>query len=163
MAFDAFLKIDSVKGESTDTKHAGEIEIRSFDIGAANATTIGSQTGGSGAGKVQMGTFNVVKRVDSSSPILFQTMASGDHFKNGTFTVRKAGGKSPLEYLVYTFEQMYVNDMTSTGAASGDDPALENVSFSFANVHQKYTPQKPDGTGGSPVEGGWDVTTNQPK
>ncbi len=162
MAFDAFLKLDSVKGESTDKSHSGEIEVRSFSFGAANATTIGSQTGGSGAGKVQMGTFNIVKRVDSSSPILFQNCCSGDHFKNGTFTVRKAGGKSPLEYLVYTFEQLYVADISTAGATT-DDTAMENVSFTFANVHEKYTPQKPDGTGGSPVEGGWDVTTNQAK
>ena len=27
---DYFLKIDGIKGESQDTKHAGEIEIQSF-------------------------------------------------------------------------------------------------------------------------------------
>ena len=33
MAFDAFLKIDGIPGESTDDKHKDWIEILSFDFG----------------------------------------------------------------------------------------------------------------------------------
>ena len=48
MPFDAFLKIETpnITGESTDSKHKGEIEIYSFSLGASNPTTIGSATGG---------------------------------------------------------------------------------------------------------------------
>ena len=33
MAFDAFLKVDGITGESTDHKHKGEIEVLSFSWG----------------------------------------------------------------------------------------------------------------------------------
>ena len=33
MAFDAFLKIDGIPGESTDDKHKDWIEVLSFDFG----------------------------------------------------------------------------------------------------------------------------------
>ena len=36
MAFDAFLKIEGIEGESTDKAHPGEIEISSFSWGVSN-------------------------------------------------------------------------------------------------------------------------------
>ena len=39
MAFDAFLKIEGIEGESTDKTHPGEIEIESFSWGVANTGT----------------------------------------------------------------------------------------------------------------------------
>ena len=35
MAFDAFVKIDGIEGESTDEKHAGWIEVISYNAGLA--------------------------------------------------------------------------------------------------------------------------------
>ena len=70
MPFDAFLKIETpnVAGESTDSKHKGEIEIYSFSLGASNPTTIGSATGGAGAGKVSLSSFNFMKKTDKVQP-----------------------------------------------------------------------------------------------
>lgn len=72
MAFDAFLKITTpdVAGESSDSKHPGEIELYSFSLGAHNTTTIGSATGGAGAGKVSFSSFSIMKKTDKTSPIL---------------------------------------------------------------------------------------------
>jgi type VI secretion system secreted protein Hcp len=43
MAFDAFLKLEGIKGESTDAKHKGEIDIESFGWGAQQSV---GHTGG---------------------------------------------------------------------------------------------------------------------
>ena len=51
MAFDAFLKIDGIDGESTDKTHPGEIEISSFSWGVSNPSSVGGRGGGGGAGK----------------------------------------------------------------------------------------------------------------
>ena len=37
MAYDAFLKIDGIEGESNDKTHKGEIELSSFSWGVSNA------------------------------------------------------------------------------------------------------------------------------
>jgi len=50
MAFDTYLKIDTVDGEATQANHAGWIEIYSFSWGASNPTTIGSGATGLSAG-----------------------------------------------------------------------------------------------------------------
>src|SRR4249920_3049801 len=89
---DYFLKTDTIKGESLDEKHKGEIELESFSWSATNATTIGSATGGAGAGKVKQEKLIVTKRYDKSSPPLFAALAAGQHFKKATLTARKAGG-----------------------------------------------------------------------
>ena len=50
MAFDSFLKLDGIKGESVDSKHKDELEILSFSFGANN-TGGGRAGGGGGEGK----------------------------------------------------------------------------------------------------------------
>jgi type VI protein secretion system component Hcp len=49
-AFNAFLNLDGIKGESQDDQHKDWIELDSFSFGATN-TEPGSQSGGAGTGK----------------------------------------------------------------------------------------------------------------
>ena len=45
MAFDAFLKIDGIDGESLDKNHKDEIEIDSYSWGVANTGCFGTAAG----------------------------------------------------------------------------------------------------------------------
>jgi type VI secretion system secreted protein Hcp len=162
MPFDAFLKIETpnVAGESTDNKHKGEIEIYSFSLGASNPTTIGSATGGAGAGKVSLSSFNFMKKTDKVSPVLFQACASGVHYDKVTVTMRKAG-ETPVEYLTYTFGTVFVESVQWSGSSGGDDTPTESVSFAFGKMQIDYQPQGPDGKPlGGAVHGGWDAVKN---
>jgi len=159
MAFDTFLKIDGVEGESTDDKHKGEIEIYSFSWGASNPTTIGSATSGSGGGKVSISSFNVMKKSDKSSALLFQKCCNGTHFATAKVTLRKAGGEQ-LEYLVYDFEEVYIDSIQWSGSTGGDDSPMESASFTFGKVTATYKPQLADGTLGGDVIYSHDLRTN---
>ena len=67
--FDAFLKLDGIKGESPDSQHKDEIDVMSFSWGEEQ--TAGSPTsGGSGAAKVKFHDFSITKKTDASSPLL---------------------------------------------------------------------------------------------
>jgi type VI secretion system secreted protein Hcp len=158
MAFDTFLKIEGIDGESTRKGFEKQMEIASFSLGASNPATIGSGTGGTGGGKVSVSTFNVMKRTDASSPLLFQACCQGDHYPKATVTLNKAAGKAPIDFLKYEFEEVYVDSVQWSGSTGGDDTPTESVSFSFAKVTVTYTPQKPDGSKGSPAVGSWDLT-----
>jgi type VI secretion system secreted protein Hcp len=162
MAFDAFLKIQTpdVAGESTDSKHTGEIEISSFSFGAHNTTTIGSATGGAGAGKVTFSSFSIMKKTDKTSPLLFQANASGTHYQKCVVTLRKAGG-TPVEYLKYTFGTVFVESIQWSGSTGGDDTPTESVSFVYGQLQIDYQPQGADGKAvGGAIHGGWDATKN---
>jgi type VI secretion system secreted protein Hcp len=162
MAFDAFLKLDGIKGESQDQKHKGEIDIESFSWGASQVGT--SQTGGGGgAGKVAVQDIHFFKKVDSSSPIIFVKCATGEHIKEANFVVRKAGGEQ-LEYLKYKFTDVLISSVTPQGTAQGggDEIPSEGLSLNFAKVEISYQPQGPDGKAqGGPILGGWDVKGNK--
>ncbi|HWB83588.1 MAG TPA: type VI secretion system tube protein Hcp [Bryobacteraceae bacterium] len=160
MAFDAFLKLNGIAGESTDDKHKGEIEIYSFSWGASNPTTIGSGTSGVGAGKVSISSFNIMKKTDKASPTLFQNCCSGKHIPDAVVILRKAGGTA-VEYLTYKFSELMVESIQWSGSAGGDDTPTESVSFAFGKCTIDYQPQGKDGSPeGGPVHGGWSLTTN---
>ena len=173
--FDAFLKIDGIKGESADAKHKGEIDIMSFSWGMSQ-TGVSATGGGGGAGKVHVHDFHITKKTDAASPLLFLNCANGAHIKEANFVVRKAGGEQ-LEYLKIKLTDVLVS---SYKPASGEEEILigllqpadqvvdkssipaEQVSFNFAKVEFSYQAQGADGKAqGGPILAGWDVKANQ--
>jgi type VI secretion system secreted protein Hcp len=184
MAYDAFLKLTDIKGESQDAKHKGEIDILSFSFGA-NQTGSSAHGGGGGTGKVALQDFHFVHALDQSSPVLFQKCATGEHLKEALITVRKAGGEQ-LEYLKIKLTDVLISSVQqsgqsnhtaaprdlATGQASGkafvreaattaDNFPTESVSLNFAKIQMDYQPQGPDGKPqGGAIHGGWDVKTN---
>ena len=160
MAFDAFLKIDGINGESQDQNHQNEIDILSFSLGFTQTGT-GAYGGGSGGGKVSASDVSFVHRTDSASPLLIQNCCTGDHVDKAVLTVRKAGGASQLEYLVYTFEDVFISSVQPGGSAGGaDEIPLESFSLNYAKVSVDYQPQAAAGSGSGTVHGGWDLKQN---
>jgi type VI secretion system secreted protein Hcp len=157
--FDAFLKLDGIKGESADAKHKGEIDIMSFSWGASQ-TGIQATGGGGGAGKVHFEDMHFIKKTDASSPLLMLNCANGAHIKEGNFTVRKAGG-TQLEYLKIKLTDILISSFKEHGSSSGGDIPTESVSLNFAKVEYQYQAQGADGKAqGGPILAGWDVKAN---
>jgi type VI secretion system secreted protein Hcp len=160
MAFDAFLKIDGIKGESQKQNHTGEIEIYSFSLGASNPTTVGMGTGLS-AGKVTLSDFSIMKSTDKASPTLFSNCCAGKSFKTATVALQKATGSTTGEtYLQYDFTNIFVSSIQWSGSSGGDDAPTESVSFVYESFKITYKPQNPDGSLGTQVIAGWDQAKN---
>ena len=157
MAVDMLLQIEGVQGESQIEGKDGWIDIYSYSLGASNPSSV-STGQGSGAGKVSISSISIQKVVDKASPILFLKCCTGKHFTKAKLVVREAGDK-PLEYMVMSFEQVYVDSVSWGGAAGGGKPT-ESLSLSFAKMTIEYYPQKADGTLDSKVPAGWDVQKN---
>jgi type VI secretion system secreted protein Hcp len=158
MAVDMFLKLDDCKGESMDSKHTDEIDVLAWSWGMSQSGSMHMGSGG-GSGKVSVQDLSVTKWVDKASTVLMKMVCEGDHFKEGILTVRKAGGKEPVEYLIITMQDIIVSSY-STGGSGGEDKLTENMSLNFAKVKVKYTPQKQDGTAGASNELGWNIQEN---
>jgi type VI secretion system secreted protein Hcp len=156
---DYFLKIDGVDGESTDDKHKGEIEVESWSFGGTNAGSFNSG-GGGGTGKVQMQDFHFVKKVDKASAKLFVSCATGEHLKTATLVCRKAG-KDQQEFLTIILSPVLVSSFQTGGSASSDVIPMDQISLNYGKIEFKYKEQKPDGSLGGEVIGGWDITTNK--
>ncbi|TLG88254.1 type VI secretion system tube protein Hcp [Pseudomonas edaphica] len=159
MAVDMFLKLGDIKGESRDQAHRDEIDITQWAWGMSQSGSMHSGTGG-GAGKVNIANLNLTKPLDKSSPNLMMACASGKHYPEARLVVRKAGGASPVEYLVITLKEVMVVSY-STNAESNTDVVHDSVALNFATVDVSYQPQKADGTkDGGPVKFGWNIRQN---
>ncbi len=171
MAVDAFLSMTTggktIEGESKDAafaKTAFEIEDFSFDV--ENPTTIGSATGGAGAGKVKFNEFHITKVVDKASPALFQHMASGAHFEKVTLSVRKAGGGAGTgtlkPYLTYDFATVFITKIRhELEDEHGDELPYETIEFAYGALQIKYAPQDEKGQLGAAAQGAWSQIKNK--
>ena len=65
MAYDAFLKLTDVKGESQDDKHKGEIELLSFNFGVTQTGT-SAHGSGMGHGKSELTDLHFVHHIDGA-------------------------------------------------------------------------------------------------
>jgi type VI secretion system secreted protein Hcp len=160
MAYDAFLKLDGVTGESQKPNHSGEIDIMSFSWGASNSSSVGTGTGVS-VGKVAVSDFSVMKSTDSASPVLFQHTCDGTVFATGVVTLQRQVSGTATPYLVYNFTNVYATSIQWSGSGGAGDAPMESVSFTFETATVDYTPINDDGTAGNAVHGGWDVGQNQ--
>lgn len=69
-AYDAFLKIDTIPGESTAPGHQGWMDIESFSWGATPAT---ART----ASKCSLHSLTITKKLDKASPMMAQAAMTG--------------------------------------------------------------------------------------
>lgn len=157
-AFDAFLEIDGIKGESQDKSLKDHIELLSYSFGASQAGSM-AYGGGGGAGKVQMQDFHFNKRLDKASSELFLACASGKHIPKAELKVRKAGGEQSI-YFKATFEDVLVSSQTISGQGSGDPIPTESISFNFSKMTLHYADQDAKGKVGAFKSKFWDLKKN---
>jgi type VI secretion system secreted protein Hcp len=168
MAFDTYMQIGdgtSVVGEATASGiPTGAFEIFSFSWGASNPTTVGTTGQGLSAGKVSVSSFNVMKKSEKSSPILFSSCCSGQHYTSATVLCRKAAGTAGKQstFIQYDFTDVMVESVQWSGSSGGDDTPTESVSFAFAKVKISYFLQNTaTGSTSAGPTATWDLTAAQ--
>ncbi len=139
MAVDMFLKLDGIKGESLDRKHAGEIEILSYSWGMSQTGSFGT---GGGEGKVSVHDISVTKVTDSSTPQLMVSCVTGKHIPTGLITVRKAGEK-PVEYLKIKLTDILISSVQMDGHGAG----TPSESFALDFKKAEFDISSPSGRG----------------
>ena len=63
--------------------------------------------GGGGSGKANFNDFNFTHHIDKASPVLMKACATGEHIKEATITVRKAG-KGQQEFLIIKMNDVLI-------------------------------------------------------
>jgi type VI secretion system secreted protein Hcp len=157
MAFDAYLKLDGIQGEATDANHTNEIQLLSFSFGGTQTSSIGSHSGGSGAGKVELANFSITKYVDKASTPLFKSLVTGGHIATGVFSGVKSGADGK-PYLKLSFEELFV---TSIHVSATSEIPTESVSFSYKTIKYEYSTQDAKGNQQATGSGKYDLAKNQ--
>ncbi|VXB38474.1 Protein hcp1 [Burkholderia sp. 8Y] len=158
MAQDIFIKINGIDGESQDSAHKNEIEVKSWGWEISQQSNMHMGSGG-GAGKATVEDLAFVHLVDRASPNLMKYCLTGKHIDQAVLTVRKAGG-NPLEYLKITMSDVIVTRVAPSGSNT-DNGITESVRLSFAKVKQEYVVQNAQGGSGGAVTAGYDIKLNK--
>ncbi|MBW2740233.1 MAG: type VI secretion system tube protein Hcp [Deltaproteobacteria bacterium] len=162
MAFDAFLKIDGIDGESTDDAHADWIEVLSYSTGVSQ-TASGSASSGGGASseRADFQDFSIVKALDKASPKLSLACADGTHISEVVLELCRAGGQK-LKYMEYKLTDCIVSSSRTGGSSQGGETLpLQEISFNYGKIEWTYTQQqRAGGGGGGNVAAGWNLETN---
>lgn len=158
MASDVFLKVDGIKGESTDVNHKDEIELLAWSWGASEVFIV-SGGGGTVGGKPKFADLVVTKYVDKTSPKLLRDCLIAAHIKDVVLTQRRAGA-GKLNFLVITLKDALVASLNDVEADAAPLP-VETVQFTFAKVIYEVIPQKSNGQPDTPVTLRWDVKANK--
>ncbi len=110
-AFDAFLKIEGVDGESTDDKHKQWIDLESYSMNRATQT-------------VQI----VRKTTSRSSAKIALFCAQGQHIKKAVLHVRKSGG----DYMKIELENVLITSYQTSSSSSG--VPTESFSLNYTKI-----------------------------
>ena len=164
MAFDAFLNVADIPGESTDDAHGDWIEILSYSSGVSQTASASASTGGgASAERADFQDFSIVKALDKASPKLALACANGTHISEVVLELCRAGGEK-LKYMEYKLTDCIVSSCRPGGSSGGAETLpLEEVSFNYGKIEWTYTQQqRADGSGGGNVSAGWNLETNAP-
>ena len=156
MAFDCFLKIEGVPGESTDDKHKDWIELLSYSHGVSQPASGAVSSGGArSAERCDHQDFSVVKTLDKASPKL-------SHVKTIKMQLCRATGDKQ-KYMEYVLSDVIISSCRPGGSAQGGESLpLEEVSFNYGKIEWIYT--ETDHETGKPkgdVKANWDLVLNK--
>lgn len=177
MAIDAYMtftpyKGDPLKCESTVdfTGTTGELatgmtagqvfEIDEWSqLSVEQTLNIGSQSSGTGAGRVDFKEFSITRKIDKASPIFFTMACSGTPFKNVALALRKSAGGTTAGQFFLRFD-FKLAAVKSISYSHDEASPKEEVTFEYGGFLLRYTMQNSDGTMGSVIPAGWDRTKN---
>lgn len=145
-AANIFLHLDGVPGESTSARHAGWIELDSFNFGVDKFP----------ASPPAFSPLNIVKKLDQASPKLLSPVASGQILPSAVLDVLRSD-RSTISLLQLKLRQLSVAHFQQSGATP--ERPLESVVLNFATVEWTYTEISAEGKPLRDITSSWNLAT----
>ena len=160
-AFDMFLKIEGVPGESTDDKHKEWIEVLSYSWGVSQPTNGAISSGGArSAERCDYQDFSIVKTLDKASPKLALFCSNGQHITEVILVLCRAEGDKP-QYMEYKMTDVIISSVSVAGSAATEVLPVEEVTFAYTQIEWTYTEHDPvSGKAKGDVKAHWNLETN---
>lgn len=178
MAVDAYMTFEPYTGpaldaesnvsfanNSSDTLGQGLVAGKVFEIdewsqlSIEQTLSIGSQSTGTGSGRVDFKEFSITRKIDKASTKFFDMACSGTPFKMVTLCLRKSGGGDTTGFVFLRFDFKLVAVKTISWSHDETSPK-EEVTFEYGGLLVRYTPQTSAGAMGTVQTAGWNRTKN---
>ena len=133
----AFMHVDggtlgAIEGEATEKGHEKWITLSGYD---GDATAPVATGGGGGAGKVQFKPIVVTKPIDTSTPKLFEALATGRHLPAVQIDfVRPDGAGGDAVFYAVKLKEVVVTDVHQFDPGKSDGRMLEEISLDFQSI-----------------------------
>jgi len=150
-----YMKIEGVKGDVTAAGYEGAFEVMSFSWGASNPVTIGG--GGTGAGRVSISSFNILKSSGQGTTKLMLACCQGKHFPKAEVVITRSGAREVV-FQKLKFDPIYVESIQWSG--DGGSIPTESASFAFERVEMTQYTQAPNGQITASETMHWDLRSN---
>jgi type VI secretion system secreted protein Hcp len=138
-----YLKIDSIKGSTTDTKFKEQIELGSFQWGAGIG--VGSARGGDRTtSEPSVSEITATKQLDKASEGLFKALLKGEPVGKGTISFTAASKGESVAYAVLEIEEVIISGYSMS---SGGDIPSESISLNFTKFDYSFTGRDEKHTG----------------
>lgn len=153
---DTFLFIQGVAGDATDPSHKGWIRVSSLDWGVSNVTTIGTATGGAGAGKATGEKLKLTIPTGPWTQQLMSNMVRGQHYTQAVIDHVNPDGRPALRVTLGTLFLTQIRNALPANVQAQD--AVEGV---FGSFRAEYYVVSADGRVAA-LPAGWNFVTNTP-
>ena len=154
-AFDYFLRIDGIPGESTDAKHKGEIDVLSFSWGEPRPRRRRRRRRRRGQGR--HGPLNVTAHVEGEPAAAAGVRAGQAPQERGADRAQGAARRR-LEFLTFSLSDVLVSAYQVGGR---DDRAAARLDLARLRADQvEYRSRRPTVVG-AVTKAGWDVKANK--
>jgi type VI secretion system secreted protein Hcp len=132
MSYVAYLKLEGIAGECSESSHKDWMVIDSFSQSVA-----GPQERG---GRTMLSDFAINKLVDRSSPFLARATAEGRHFKEAILELCTNEGSKP-KFMEIRFANVRVTSYGFSGAPQSDAKTpYENMTIHFEKIEWMVFP-----------------------
>jgi type VI secretion system secreted protein Hcp len=134
-----FLRLDGIVGESTDAKHAGQIDVLAFEDGLDSPAVTAAPV---------FHELHINVKTSKASPVLLDRLVNGTVIPDGDLTVVHSGG---------TQNQIYSIDLDNAVVSSyrivsqSDSSLREEITFRFDGITHEYRPVLETGQSGTPI------------
>ena len=163
MAFDMFLQISGIPGESTDANHPDWIEVLSYSHGLSLPTSGSVGSGGAPASaRCDHQEFTIVHYLDKASPKLAIAACQGQNIPEVILELAQAAGNK-RRFMEYKLMNALVMGVRPTGSAGGGETRpMEEVKFVYSRIEWTYTVLDPNtGAPMGDITAHWDLQLNR--
>jgi type VI secretion system secreted protein Hcp len=139
-AYDIFLKLGDIKGESTDDQHKDWIALVSYSSGVSQASVAVGNGAARAVATAHCAPFNAHKLFDQASPTLLAAAMTGQHFPNAEVDFVRADDSREV-FIKLELNDVVVSSAEQSGSVGGDSAPTESISLNFGSVKVTYQQQ----------------------
>jgi type VI secretion system secreted protein Hcp len=163
-AFDAFMKLGDIEGESKDPNHDKWIDVLSLRHKLTRNNTDPSDPLRNEPGNANHGDFTMSKEMDKSTPKLTEACCNGTNFDE--VIIELVDRSTRQTYYMIKLKKCIVSSYSVSGATDGGTPVpVEEIAINYTEIEWKYMTYEKDGTLKEEIVTSWnrlDPTGGQP-